>query len=213
MTLPSLPVYTRTDDFGQQSTTNAQANYRIDVPAGVKTLVVLTEHIPLHDVMTVHTAARWNGTRVLGPNTAGMRATHLGLFCERTGLPDNLKLRRILIDNVTETFRWLESMGVVFHGPLLQPPHRKPRMHNVLPNSRATRSPTGIFATFSAASFVAFLPISNFTIAAVGVSADTINAPAMSARNACNRSTMMPPTTVSTPARSIQSGSTSIESG
>lgn len=61
----------------------------------------------------------------------------LGLFCERTGLPDNLKLRRILIDNVTDTFRWLESMGVVFHGPLLQPPHRKPRMHNVLPNSRA----------------------------------------------------------------------------
>ena len=61
----------------------------------------------------------------------------LGLFCERTGLPDNLRLRRILIDNVTDTFRWLESMGVVFHGPLLQPPHRKPRMHNVLPNSRA----------------------------------------------------------------------------
>lgn len=61
----------------------------------------------------------------------------LGLFCERTGLPDNLRLRRILIDNVSDTFRWLESMGVVFHGPLLQPPHRKPRMHNVLPNSRA----------------------------------------------------------------------------
>jgi succinate dehydrogenase/fumarate reductase flavoprotein subunit len=61
----------------------------------------------------------------------------LGLFCQKTGLPDNLALRRILIDNVTDTFRWLESMGVVFHGPLLQPPHRKPRMHNVLPNSRA----------------------------------------------------------------------------
>ncbi len=61
----------------------------------------------------------------------------LGLFCQRTGLPDNLKLRRILVDNVSDTFRWLQSMGVVFHGPLHQPPHRKPRMHNVLPNSRA----------------------------------------------------------------------------
>ena len=61
----------------------------------------------------------------------------MGRFCEPTGLPDNLALRRVLIENVSDTFRWLESMGVVFHGPLLQPPHRKPRMHNVLPNSRA----------------------------------------------------------------------------
>lgn len=61
----------------------------------------------------------------------------MGLFCAKTGLPDNLALRRILVDNVPDTFRWLQSMGVVFHGPLLQPPHRKPRMHNVLPNSRA----------------------------------------------------------------------------
>jgi len=61
----------------------------------------------------------------------------MGLFCARTGLPDNLAMRRVLIENVPDTFRWLQSMGVVFHGPLLQPPHRKPRMHNVLPNSRA----------------------------------------------------------------------------
>lgn len=61
----------------------------------------------------------------------------MGKFCERTGLQDNLALRRVLIDNVSETVRWLMSMGVVFHGPLPDPPHRKPRMHNVLPNSRA----------------------------------------------------------------------------
>jgi succinate dehydrogenase/fumarate reductase flavoprotein subunit len=58
-------------------------------------------------------------------------------FCKRVGLQDNTALRRILIDNVGDTFRWLLSMGVVFHGPLTEPPHRKPRMHNVLPNSRA----------------------------------------------------------------------------
>lgn len=61
----------------------------------------------------------------------------MGLFCEKVGLQDNPVLRRILVDNVPDTFRWLESMGVVFYGPLQQPPHGKPRLHNVLPNSRA----------------------------------------------------------------------------
>ncbi len=50
---------------------------------------------------------------------------------------DNLALRRILVDNITQTFRWLESIGLVFAGPNPEPPHRLPRMHNVLPNSRA----------------------------------------------------------------------------
>ena len=50
---------------------------------------------------------------------------------------DNLALRRILVYNVSDTLRWLQSMGVRFFGPTLETPHRKPRMHNVLPNSRA----------------------------------------------------------------------------
>jgi succinate dehydrogenase/fumarate reductase flavoprotein subunit len=50
---------------------------------------------------------------------------------------DNLALRRILVDNVNDSLRWLMSIGVVFFGPTPEPPHRKPRMHNVMPNSRA----------------------------------------------------------------------------
>lgn len=50
---------------------------------------------------------------------------------------DNRELRRLLVDRTTETIAWLESMGVVFAGPNVEPPHRKPRMHNVLPNSRS----------------------------------------------------------------------------
>ena len=50
---------------------------------------------------------------------------------------DNIELRRLLTDNVPETFRWLQSLGLVFYGPSPEPPHRKPRMHTVLPNSRA----------------------------------------------------------------------------
>ncbi|PWR20994.1 FAD-dependent oxidoreductase [Zavarzinia compransoris] len=50
---------------------------------------------------------------------------------------DNLELRRILVDNVTESVDWLMSLGVTFYGPMPEPPHRQPRMHNILPNSRA----------------------------------------------------------------------------
>lgn len=40
--------------------------------AGAKLLVCLTEHIPAQDVMEIHAAARASGTRVVGPNTAGL---------------------------------------------------------------------------------------------------------------------------------------------
>lgn len=60
------------------------------------------------------------------------------LFAAKWGRrPDNEALRRLLTDNVPETLRWLMGMGVVFYGPLEEPPHRRPRMHNVLPTSRA----------------------------------------------------------------------------
>lgn len=40
--------------------------------AGARLLVCLTEHIPSHDVMEMHVAARQNDTRIVGPNTAGL---------------------------------------------------------------------------------------------------------------------------------------------
>ena len=50
---------------------------------------------------------------------------------------DNRDLRRVLADAMPDTFRWLLSHGIRFYGPMPEPPHRKPRMHNVLPNSRS----------------------------------------------------------------------------
>ena len=50
---------------------------------------------------------------------------------------DNAALRRVLADEIPDTFRWLLAHGVRFYGPMPEPPHTKPRMHNVLPNSRA----------------------------------------------------------------------------
>ena len=40
--------------------------------AGIKLLVVLTEHIPAQDVMAIHAAAARHGTQIVGPNTAGL---------------------------------------------------------------------------------------------------------------------------------------------
>lgn len=50
---------------------------------------------------------------------------------------DNLALRRLLVDHAAESLEWLISLGLCFYGPTADPPHRHPRMHNVLPNSRA----------------------------------------------------------------------------
>lgn len=50
---------------------------------------------------------------------------------------DNDALRRILCDEIPATFRWLLDSGIRFMGPMPEPPHRRPRMHNVLPNSRS----------------------------------------------------------------------------
>ena len=50
---------------------------------------------------------------------------------------DNLTLRRILVNESPDTLRWLMAHGVVFMGPALEPPHRFPRMHNVVPGSKS----------------------------------------------------------------------------
>ncbi len=42
------------------------------IESGTKMLVCLTEHIPIQDVLEIMAAARANGTRVVGPNTAGI---------------------------------------------------------------------------------------------------------------------------------------------
>ena len=42
------------------------------IEAGCRRLVILTEHVPVHDVMEVLAMARTNGAAVLGPNTAGL---------------------------------------------------------------------------------------------------------------------------------------------
>ncbi|MGB0084551.1 MAG: CoA-binding protein [Rhodomicrobiaceae bacterium] len=42
------------------------------IGAGVKGLVILTEHIPAHDVLAIREAAKIARTQIVGPNTAGI---------------------------------------------------------------------------------------------------------------------------------------------
>jgi fumarate reductase flavoprotein subunit len=58
-------------------------------------------------------------------------------FAGELAARDNDELRRILCEEVPAAFQWLLESGIRFMGPMPEPPHRKPRMHNVLPNSRS----------------------------------------------------------------------------
>jgi len=42
------------------------------VDAGIGTIIVLTEHIPGHDVLEIFARARGSNSRIVGPNTAGI---------------------------------------------------------------------------------------------------------------------------------------------
>ncbi len=49
---------------------------------------------------------------------------------------DNTLLRRLLVNEVPETYRQLKEVGIAFTGPIPEPPHRHPRLHAVVPHSR-----------------------------------------------------------------------------
>lgn len=50
---------------------------------------------------------------------------------------ENSELRHVLANNAGATLEWLSTLGVHFLGPTPEPPFEKPRMHNIIPNSRA----------------------------------------------------------------------------
>lgn len=45
------------------------------IAAGIRKIVCLTEHVPVHDTMYLLAAARERGAQVIGPNTAGLVTT------------------------------------------------------------------------------------------------------------------------------------------
>lgn len=61
----------------------------------------------------------------------------MGLFAGEYADRDNLALRRVFVENSGPTLAWLKRQGLVFLGPMEEPPHRRARMYNVLPGSKA----------------------------------------------------------------------------
>lgn len=60
------------------------------ITAGVKTLVMVPEHIPVHDTMAIMSYARSRGTTVVGPNTFGLVSSgkcKIGIMPNRYFIP------------------------------------------------------------------------------------------------------------------------------
>ncbi|MSQ71311.1 MAG: FAD-dependent oxidoreductase [Betaproteobacteria bacterium] len=53
------------------------------------------------------------------------------------GIGDNPALRALFAAHAAEAVDFLEAIGVVFTDPMAQPPHRKPRLHQIIPGSRS----------------------------------------------------------------------------
>ena len=59
----------------------------------------------------------------------------LGVHAGKLAPRDNLKLRRILVTHTPDMMDWLLDLGIVFVGPMPDPPQRVARMHNVVPSA------------------------------------------------------------------------------
>ena len=77
----------------------------------------------------------------------------MGKFAAHHGdRPDNEVLARVLCDHVPESVRLLQQWGAVFLGPLDEHLHRKPRLHQIMPNSAAPISISSSIAPCSTGS-------------------------------------------------------------
>ncbi|MDX3895454.1 FAD-dependent oxidoreductase [Pusillimonas sp.] len=70
-------------------------------------------------------------------DTPAEHARDLATICAQLGLHDNAELRDLYTSHAAEAVDLLESIGVVFTQPMVQPPHGKPRLHQVIPGSRS----------------------------------------------------------------------------
>lgn len=64
-------------------------------------------------------------------------AEDLAAVVKTFGIADNDALRTLYSTHAAEAVDYLESIGVVFTDPMTQPPHRKPRLHQIIPGSRS----------------------------------------------------------------------------
>lgn len=64
-------------------------------------------------------------------------AADVEAICNDLGIGDDPVLRKHFTENVADTVEFLGNLGVNFMDPLVLPPHKKARLHQVIPTSRA----------------------------------------------------------------------------
>ncbi|MDB5964393.1 MAG: hypothetical protein JWQ72_893, partial [Polaromonas sp.] len=68
-------------------------------------------------------------------DSAADHAEDLAAVARSFGISDNADLSRLMTAHAAEAVEFLRTLGVVFADPLPQPPHRQPRLHQVIPGS------------------------------------------------------------------------------
>ena len=111
--------------------------------AGEGAQVLLLEKNPALGGSTAWSVGSYSASRTLDQRRAGIGDSaeahfeDMGKFIGEWSARDNLAMRRLLAEEAGPTLEGLSALGVRFFGPVAEPPHRVPRMHNVLPNSAA----------------------------------------------------------------------------
>lgn len=105
-------------------------------------VILLEKHTELRgstglSIGSITATGTWHQKRAGIKDSPQAHFEDMAKFAGDLAVNDNEELRRVLVENVTESVDWLMSLGVTFYGPMPEPPHRQPRMHNIIPNSRA----------------------------------------------------------------------------
>lgn len=69
-------------------------------------------------------------------DNAALHSADLAQVAKNLKIDDDESLRDVMTENVSETIAFLQSIGVQFIGPVDQPPHRHPRLHQIVPGAR-----------------------------------------------------------------------------
>lgn len=83
--------------------------------AGIKTVMTIAEHVPVHDMMRVYHIAREKGARVIGPNSFGVISpgkSKAGFMAHRIFLPGHVGLMSRSATNCYETVFMMTSAGI-----------------------------------------------------------------------------------------------------
>ncbi|MBE7067122.1 MAG: succinate--CoA ligase subunit alpha [Ruminococcaceae bacterium] len=83
--------------------------------AGLKTIMTIAEHVPVHDMMGVYHAARVKGARVIGPNSFGVISpgkTKAGFMAHRIFTPGSVGIMSRSATNCYETVFMMTNAGI-----------------------------------------------------------------------------------------------------